>query len=187
MDLDTWQQLTACKKWGSVADDGPRVLRLYSPVDLVHQAITILVKSARQSLHCAMYGWDDAEIDGLFRAAWADHSILVKLALDATQAAGRAEGVLLKQWPADVYTSSLVIGQSSKHAISHMKLIVADDCVLSGSTNLSTGGESAQNNEATLIWDARLAQEAQTRVSQVFAEMCAAPNAMTHKDLLGVS
>ncbi len=92
---------------------------------------------------------------------------------------------MLKQWPRDVFGSALVMGQSSKHRISHLKLIVADDCMVSGSTNLSGDGESKQNNECTLIWNARLAQEGQTRISQIFAEMCAAPGALTHADLLG--
>ncbi len=185
MNAETWAQIAAAKKWGHIADDGTKLIRLYAPVDEIHQAIMVFVGSAQQALHAAMYGWDDAEIDTLFRHAWTEPSILCKLALDSTQAGGSAERALLKQWPGNVYTSSLVIGQSSRHAISHLKLIVADDCVLSGSTNLSASGESKQNNEATFIWDARLAQEAQTRVSQVFAEMCAAPGALTHKDLLG--
>jgi len=183
VDTATWQQMIGCKKWG--LHDGSTILRLYAPVDDIHAAIMLLVKSARQSLHCAMYGYDDAELDALFRDAWADHNILVKIALDATQAAGLAERPLLKLWPRDVYTSALVVGQSSKHRISHMKLIVADDCCLSGSTNLSAQGESLQNNEATFVWSAKMAQEAQTRVSQVFAEMAAQPGCQSHADLMG--
>lgn len=183
MDSATWQQIIACKKWG--LHDGTTILRLYAPVDDIHTAITLLVKSARQALHCAMFGYDDAELDALFREAWKEPSILVKIALDSSQAAGLGERPLLKLWPANVYTSSLVIGQSVKHKISHMKMIVADDCCLSGSTNLSGDGEGKQNNEATFIWSAKMAQEAQTRVSQIFAEMCADPKALTHIDQLG--
>ena len=183
MDAATWAQLVACKLWGT--HDGTNILRLYAPEDAIHQAIVLLAKSAKQALHIAMYGYDDAELDTLFRDAWANEHILVKIALDATQAAGLAERPLLKQWPRSVYTSSLVMGQSRKRRISHMKLIVADDCCLSGSTNLSGDGEGKQNNEATFIWDARKAQEAQTRISQVFAEMCAQPGALSHADLLG--
>jgi phosphatidylserine/phosphatidylglycerophosphate/cardiolipin synthase-like enzyme len=183
MDAATWQQMIACKKWG--LHDGSTILRLYAPVDDIHTAMMLLVKSAAQALHCAMYGWADAELDALFREAWKEPSILVKIALDSSQAAGLGERPLLKLWPANVYTSSLVIGQSTKHRISHMKMIVADDCCLSGSTNLSKQGEALQTNEATFIWSAKMAQEAQTRISQIFAEMCAAPGCLTHADLLG--
>ena len=183
MDAATWQQMIACKKWG--LHDGTTILSLYAPIDDIHAAIMLLAKSATQSLHCAMFGWADKELDELFRDAWANEHILVKLALDSTQAAGVGERSLLKQWPANVYTSSLVIGQSSKHAISHMKLIVADDCYVTGSTNVSASGESKQNNHALFIWSAKQAQEAQTRVSQIFAEMVAAPGCLSHADLVG--
>jgi len=184
MDAATWQQMVKCKSWG--LHDGSTILSLYAPLDDIHTAIMLLAKSATQSLHCAMFGWADHELNDLFREAWANEHILVKLALDSTQAAGVGERALLKQWPANVYTSSLVIGQSSKHAISHMKLIVADDCYVTGSTNVSAGGEVKQNNHALFIWSAKQAQEAQTRVSQVFAEMASQPGCQSHADLVGV-
>ena len=186
MNAGIWADLGRFKKWGGF--DGaypPFVRRYFAPDDLVHDVITTIVKSAQQNLYAAVYGWDDAEIDGLFRSAWENKQIRVKIALDSSQAAGRGETPLLRQWPADIYANDLVIGQSRYHAISHDKLIVADDCVISGSTNLSASGEGKQNNECTCIWDARMALEVINKISLIFAEMCAQPGAVDHKRLLG--
>ena len=184
MNPDTWDQIRLCKKWGS-ADPDVRIIRLYAPLDDIHRALTLLAKSAAQQLSVAMYGWDDTELDGLVRSAWQNEHVAVKVALDSTQAAGSGETPLLKQWPQQAYGSELVIGQSSKHKISHMKLIAADDAHVGGSTNLSNDGETRQNNEAVFWWDAKATGEVHARIANVFSEMMSQPNALTHKQWLG--
>lgn len=186
MDATTWDELAKFKRWGSFDQTYPSMIRRYfAPDDDVHHVITTLITSAKQVLHAALYGWDDAEVNDMFLHAWLNKRVRVKIALDASQAAGLGEKPLLRLWPADIYGNDLIIGQSRYHAISHVKLIVADDCVLSGSTNLSGSGEGKQNNEATVIWDPRMAIEVATKISMIFSEMAAQPNAQTHKSLLG--
>lgn len=184
MDADTWAQVLTCKKWGT-ADPTVRIVRLFAPLDDIHRALMLLAKSAKQQLSVSMFGWDDLEIDQLVRDAWQNEHVAVKVALDSTQAAGTGETPLLRLWPQQAYGSELVIGQSTKHKISHMKLVAADDAHAGGSTNLSTQGESAQNNECLLWWDAKATGEVHARIANVFSEMMAAPNCQTHKTLLG--
>jgi phosphatidylserine/phosphatidylglycerophosphate/cardiolipin synthase-like enzyme len=66
----------------------------------------------------------------------------------------------------------VVIGHSSRGAISHDKMIVIDGLVtICGSTNLSTSGETLQNNEAVIVFDAVFAAEARARIDIVADEM----------------
>lgn len=119
-----------------------------------------------------MYGWDDDEIDSLFRDKLLNQHVPVTLALDKTQAAGRHERQILARWRADLIGNSVFIGRSSRGAISHDKMIVLDGQVtVVGSTNLSAGGETRQNNEMTVVWDAVFAAEARARVDMIADEM----------------
>ncbi len=186
MNALIWERICQCKKWGTVAD-GALIVRLYAPLDDVHTALVLLAQSAQQQLSLALYGYDDREIDAMVRDAWTNEHVAVKVALDSTQAAGSGETPLLKQWPPMAYGSELVIGQSSKHKISHMKLIAADDAHVGGSTNLSDDGEHRQNTEAVFWWDAKATGEVHARIANVFSEMTSQPNALTHKQLLGVA
>lgn len=188
MDAATWATLAQYKRWGDFSESYPeRIRRFFAPDDDVHKVIVTVITSAKQTLYVAMYGWDDEQVNTLFLSAWKDKRVRVKIALDASQAAGLGEKPLLRQWPPDIYGNDLIIGQSRMHAISHDKLIVADDCVISGSTNLSASGESKQNNECTVTWDARMAIEASAKISMVFSEMAAQPASVTHKQLLGAA
>src|SRR2546421_2910714 len=143
------------------------VRHLFAPIDEVHQALVALCGAADLSLAAAMYGWDDDEIDALFRGKL-DSEIPVQLSLDKSQAGGVHEKAILAKWKADQIGNSVAIGKSSKGAISHDKMIVLDGQVtIAGSTNLSESGESKQNNEAVIVWDAVFAAEARARIDVI--------------------
>lgn len=145
---------------------------LFAPIDQVHEALVTICQSAALSLAAAMYGWDDDDIDQLFRTKLEDENVPVALALDSTQAAGKHEKQILARWRPELIGNNVVIGRSSKGAISHDKMIVIDgQLTVCGSTNLSTGGESKQNNEAVLVWDAVFAAEARARIDVIHNEM----------------
>ena len=168
-----WQNFNVFKSDGMFAMGYPTsIRRLFSPVDNVHDAIVACCRASRLSLASAMYGWDDDEIDTLFRSKLEDDKIPVQLALDSTQAGGVHERGLLKRWSAQEIGNSVAIGRSSKGAISHMKLIVIDGLLtIQGSTNLSESGESKQNNECTFILDPVFAAESRARIDKVHDEM----------------
>lgn len=69
------------------------------------------------------------------------------MSLDSSQAAGVHEKVLVAPW-ASAMGTSVAVGRSVKHAISHLKVAVVDGLyVVGGSTNWSLGGATAQDNE----------------------------------------
>lgn len=186
MDEQTWQGLEHFKKWGNFSGDSPYLERsFFAPYDDVHSVIMAVIRSAQTTLYVAMYGWDDPEVNDAVLAAALNPQIRVKVALDSSQAAGMGETPLLRKWPASDYLSEIVIGRSSRHAISHDKLIVSDDCRISGSTNLSASGQSLQNNECTCSWSAKLALEAQNVITRIFGEMGASPDAEKYRHLIG--
>jgi phosphatidylserine/phosphatidylglycerophosphate/cardiolipin synthase-like enzyme len=145
---------------------------LFAPIDQVHQALVALCDAAQLSLAAALYGWDDDEIDQLFRDKLLTDQIPVTLALDKTQAAGKHERQILARWKPEIIGNNIVIGRSSRGAISHDKMIVIDGQVtIAGSTNLSDSGESKQNNEAVIVWDPVFAAEARARIDTIHNEM----------------
>jgi len=120
----------------------------FSPRDLgVHQAIVDVVSSAAHSVVANHYGFDDDQIAEILLAKSADPEIAFVLNLDRSQAAGVHEKKILAEWASHI-GSSVAVGQSIKHAISHLKVTVVDGLyVISGSTNLSLSGEQKQDNE----------------------------------------
>ena len=150
----------------------PNIRRLFAPDDDVHGALVAAAKSARVSLAVAMYGWDDDELDALFREAWQTEGLPVRIALDKSQSAGVHEREILAKWPTDAVGNEIVIGQSRKHAISHLKLLVIDGVLtVGGSTNWSLSGEQRQNNEAIFVFDAVYAAETRAKIDLCFSEM----------------
>lgn len=145
---------------------------LFAPIDRVHEALVALCSAARVSIAAAIYGWDDDQIDALFRSKLEQEGLPVTLALDKSQASGVHERKILAEWKPDQIGNAIVIGHSSKGAISHDKMIVIDGQVtICGSTNLSESGESKQNNEAVIVWDAVFAAEARARIDCIHDEM----------------
>lgn len=167
-----WEGLGAYRRDPVPHGYPPNLHHLFAPIDQVHQAIVALCDSSTVSLAAAMYGWDDDEIDQLFRAKLDDQHIPVTLALDKTQAAGKHEKQILAQWRPEMIGNAVVIGRSSRGAISHDKMIVIDGQVtIAGSTNLSDTGESKQNNECVIVWDPVFAVEARARIDMIHNEM----------------
>lgn len=137
----------------------------YSPVDQVHAALKTLLTSANKSIVVAMYGFDDAELNSVLQSALNDEKIYVQMSLDSTQAAGAAERPLLAPWLNDKTGNSIAIGHSEKSAIMHLKMVIIDGVdVITGSTNWSTGGESKQDNQLTVIRDPYVCAEARSRI-----------------------
>lgn len=147
------------------------VVRLWAPIDRVHAAIADCCDAARVSLASSMFGWDDAEINDIFLAKLQDESVPVQLSLDSTQAAGPGEVPLISQWHG-IPGNSLAIGHSGRGDINHLKSFVIDGVLsIGGSTNLSEGGQSKQNNEAIFVWDAVYAAETSARLAVIHDEM----------------
>ncbi len=175
---DAWGGLSGYRQTPPAHGYPSNVQHLFAPVDRVHDALVSICSATAISLAAAMYGWDDDQIDALFREKLSDEKIPVTLALDKTQAGGVHERKILAQWQPDLIGNVVVIGQSSKHAISHDKMIVVDGLLtVCGSTNLSDSGEAKQNNECVIVWDPVFAVEARARIDLIADEMRTQMNA----------
>jgi phosphatidylserine/phosphatidylglycerophosphate/cardiolipin synthase-like enzyme len=131
----------------------------------VHDALKALLTSANKSIVVAMYGYDDPELNAVLQSALKDENMYVQMSLDSTQAAGKAESALLAPWLNDKIGNSIAIGHSEKSAIMHLKMVIVDGVdVITGSTNWSTGGESKQDNQLTVIRDPCVCAEARSRI-----------------------
>lgn len=132
---------------------------LFSPRDLgVHQAILDVVGSCGHSLLGNHFGFTDPDVAGLAEQKLEDPNIVGVINLDDRQAGGPTEKALVaKDFGPEVGTS-VAIGHSIHDAISHLKVWVVDSLyVLSGSTNLSVGGEEKQDNELRITRNALMA------------------------------
>jgi phosphatidylserine/phosphatidylglycerophosphate/cardiolipin synthase-like enzyme len=144
----------------------------YSPVDQVHEALKALLASANKSIVVAMYGYDDPELNTALQSALKDENMYVQMSLDSSQAAGKAEHALLAPWLNDKIGNSIAIGHSEKSAIMHLKMVIIDGVdVITGSTNWSTGGESKQDNQLTVIRDPYMCAEARSRIDIIHDSM----------------
>jgi phosphatidylserine/phosphatidylglycerophosphate/cardiolipin synthase-like enzyme len=146
------------------------ILTFYSPVDNCHQVLVDVAGWANKSLVIAMYGFDDDELAQKIHDKLNHDHIFVQLSFDKTQAGGVHErAILAKQnYPAN----SIAIGQSEKHAIMHMKIMIVDGLyIVTGSTNWSASGEEKQDNQLTVIKDPYVAAEARARIDVIHTTM----------------
>jgi phosphatidylserine/phosphatidylglycerophosphate/cardiolipin synthase-like enzyme len=155
---------------------------LFAPRDPgVHSAILDIVRSASYSVVANHYGFDDDEISSALLEKSADPEIAFILNLDSSQAGGVHEKKLLAAWQSHVGTS-VAVGTSIKHAISHLKVTIVDGLyVVSGSTNLSLSGEQKQDNELRITRNALMAARYSAVILLNHAAMLAAqrPTATT--------
>jgi phosphatidylserine/phosphatidylglycerophosphate/cardiolipin synthase-like enzyme len=150
----SWENLASYKTDGRFVDGLPADERtLFSPYDGpgIHRMIVDLLQSAQHSIVLNMYGYDDTEADSAIRAKAEQAQIYVQMSLDKSQAGGVHEAELLKAWNADAFGTSIAIGTSSRHAISHLKVLIVDGVyTVTGSTNWSLAGEEQQDNQITI-------------------------------------
>lgn len=116
-----------------------------------------LIGSATESVKVNMYGFDDDKLDSILHAKAAEQGFCFQMSLDKSQAGGVHEKALVAGWAGSVGTT-VAVGQSIKHAISHLKVCIIDGLyVISGSTNWSTSGETLQDNELVIHRNAGIA------------------------------
>lgn len=144
----------------------------WSPRDDVHGVLVSLLSSAQHSVVVNMYGFDDDELDSLIRQKMEADHVYVQMSLDSSQAAGVHEKELLAKWPAESLGTSIAIGRSVKHAISHLKVCIVDGTyTVKGSTNWSLAGEQKQDNELSISCNSGIASEARAVLDINHAEM----------------
>jgi phosphatidylserine/phosphatidylglycerophosphate/cardiolipin synthase-like enzyme len=163
-----WDDLARYKTGGRFLDGYPEDIRtFYSPVDDVHGVLVALLRSTQKSLVLNMYGYDDDELNAIIQQKVTDSHIYVQMSLDKSQAGGVHEKELLKSWRNDLIGNSIAIGESSRGAISHMKILIVDGIyTVRGSTNWSLAGEQKQDNELTIHNNAVIAAETRAELDR---------------------
>lgn len=132
---------------------------LFSPRDLgVHQAICDVVSSCAHSLLGNHFGFTDPDVAATAETKLQDPNIVCVINLDDRQEAGPTEKALVQKDFQPEIGTSVAIGHSIHNAISHLKVWVVDALyIISGSTNLSLGGEQKQDNELRITRNALMA------------------------------
>jgi phosphatidylserine/phosphatidylglycerophosphate/cardiolipin synthase-like enzyme len=130
----------------------------------------IVVRSVRRSYDLAMFGFDDDEKADAIEVLMRNPDIHVRLTLDGTQAGGVHEKLLLAK---EKYSNNAIATGGSEHGrIMHLKLEIIDGVILcTGSTNLSMGAETLQDNELTVRFAPLECIEARIRVDAIHAHM----------------
>jgi phosphatidylserine/phosphatidylglycerophosphate/cardiolipin synthase-like enzyme len=156
-----WDGLGRYKAEGRFLEGYPADFRTFwAPRDDVHGVLVSLLSSAQRSLVLNMYGYDDDELDEIIRRKIAEEQVYVQMSLDRNQAGGKHEREILARWHNDAIGSSIAIGTSIHHAISHLKVCIVDGLyTIRGSTNWSASGETRQDNELTISRDPVIAIE----------------------------
>jgi phosphatidylserine/phosphatidylglycerophosphate/cardiolipin synthase-like enzyme len=157
----SWDDLAQYKEAGRFLDGYPADTRtFFSPYDDVHGVLKTLLASAQHSVVLNMYGYDDGELDAIIREKLDSEHVHVQMSLDRSQAGGVHERKLLENWQHEKVGNSIAIGQSTRGAISHLKIVIVDGVyTVKGSTNWSLSGEQKQDNELSLSRNAVIAAE----------------------------
>ncbi len=163
-----WDDLGRYKAAGRFLDGYPADVRtFFSPVDDVHGVLVALLASTQKSLVLNMYGYDDDELNDLILSKLNDAHVYVQMSLDKSQAGGVHEKQLLAKWQNDLIGNSIAIGESTRGAISHMKIVIVDGVyTVRGSTNWSLAGEQKQDNELTIHNNAVIAAETRAELDR---------------------
>jgi phosphatidylserine/phosphatidylglycerophosphate/cardiolipin synthase-like enzyme len=163
-----WNDLGRYKAAGRFLDGYPPDVRtFYSPVDDVHGVLSSLLASTQKSIVLNMYGYDDDELNDIIISKLTDQHVYVQMSLDKSQAAGVHEGELLAKWNHEEIGNSIAIGQTTRGAISHMKIVIVDGVyTVRGSTNWSLSGEQKQDNELTVHNNAVIAAETRAELDR---------------------
>ena len=165
----SWEGLDKFKRNGRfIAHYPPNVKAFYSPDDNIHGLLQSLLASAEQSIVLNMFGYDDTDLDAIIKTKLKDEHVYVQMSLDRSQSkSGKTERQILAAWDNDYFGNSIAIGTSSKHAISHLKMVIVDGIyTVKGSTNWSLGGEQKQDNELTVHNNAVIAAETRAELDR---------------------
>ena len=160
----SWDNLATYKAERRFLDGYPDDFRTFwSPRDSIHQLLVDLLNSSQHSIVLNMFGYDDDELDNIIRLKIADPTIYVQMSLDRSQAGGVHEKLILAKWDTAAIGTSIAIGTSCNHAISHLKVCIVDGTYsVTGSTNWSISGEQKQDNQLTISRNSVVATEART-------------------------
>lgn len=156
--LFQWSQMASYTSEGRFLDgNDARYFTLFSPRDGdgLHRLLVDLVGSTQHSYVGNMYGFTDPDLARELMKVATNPSLYFQQSLDSSQAQGQYEKQLLQTSGLNAKIgSSIAIGTSIKHAISHLKVCIIDGVyTVSGSTNWSLGGEEDQDNEVTISSD----------------------------------
>jgi phosphatidylserine/phosphatidylglycerophosphate/cardiolipin synthase-like enzyme len=159
----------------------PRYVTLFSPQDGegIHKLLVDLASSVTLSYVGNMYGFDDDEVSAALIKLTYNPRVYFQQSLDKSQAGGVHERKLLALLPQNLFGTSIAVGTSIKHAISHLKVAIFDGIItVSGSTNWSLSGEQLQDNELTVSCDPVRAAQFRAQLdlnhSAMVAQMAAA-------------
>ncbi len=163
-----WDDLGRYKAGGRFLDGYPSDVRtFFSPVDDIHGMLVSLLASTQKSIVLNMYGYDDNDLNDIILAKVHDEQIFVQMSLDKSQAGDVHERELLATWNNAMIGNSIAIGNSTKGALSHMKIVIIDGIyTVRGSTNWSLAGEQQQDNELTVHNNAVIAAETRAELDR---------------------
>jgi len=169
-DLLDLQQYTQEKAYAKTASKDFHLF--YVGRDDVHDILKHILSRVSVSLYLNMFGYDDEELNDIIMSLAHNPGVTMLITLDKSQSAGAHEKKLLASDAAKHakrFNTSIAIGESATHQISHTKGFVADGKVgAEGSTNWSASGEGtfvvagaaggvgykAQNNTQSVFTDA---------------------------------
>lgn len=120
--------------------------------DNVHGVLKWILVQERMALKFSMFGYDDAELNGIIMRMMKNEKISVQASLDKRQAGGAHERTLIdldRKLDPLVFGNSFVITNSPSGEILHTKggVCVGTGVAFEGSTNWSASGEGTGTDE----------------------------------------